>query len=276
MKPDLRRIRIGIEVSGRVNWYENAGWNIKVTGTKYANPLQNECTVTIKGLSEMTRDFILTETSPFNSNKTPKKMFVEVGRQSTGLFRIFTGDITSADPGGPPDVDITLKSKTKSSKAKEVIAVSGPAITKLSGIAQRVADEVGVGLDFRATDKNIANFSFSGAALSLVNSLQEAGGVKAFVDDETLFVKDYAKALVGRTKVLSMNTGMVGIPKATEKGIDVTFQIDSESVLGGTLLLESKFNKSINGGYVIDQLKFEATSHDDQFWYTATCSRYDK
>lgn len=33
---DLRRIRVGIEVAERLQWYE--GLRIKANGTKYANP----------------------------------------------------------------------------------------------------------------------------------------------------------------------------------------------------------------------------------------------
>lgn len=272
-KVDPRRIRIGIEVSGRINWYEGEGMYIRVTGTKYANALKNDATAVIKGLSEPVRDFILTETSPFNSNKSPKRLLVEVGRVSTGLFRIFTGDITSADPSSPPDVDINIKAKTQSTQDGNVIAVQGSEKASLSSISQRVADELGVGLEFQATDKLIANFSFTGAALKMVNLLQDAGGVRAFVDDETLIVKDREKAVLGRLKVLNMNSGMVGIPKGTEKGVDVTFLIDSESLLGGMLKLESKFNKALNGNYIIDQLKFDVSTHDDPFFYTATCTR---
>lgn len=272
-KVDPRRIRIGIEVSGRINWYEGEGMYIRVTGTKYANALKNDATAVIKGLSEPVRDFILTETSPFNSNKSPKRLLVEVGRVSTGLFRIFTGDITSADPSSPPDVDINIKAKTQSTQDGNVIAVQGSEKASLSSISQRVADELGVGLEFQATDKLIANFSFTGAALKMVNLLQDAGGVRAFVDDETLIVKDREKAVLGRLKVLNMNSGLVGIPKGTEKGVDVTFLIDSESLLGGMLQLESKFNKALNGNYIIDQLKFDVSTHDDPFFYTATCTR---
>lgn len=272
MPVDLRRIRVGIEVSGQINWYE--GLRVKASGTKYANPLQNECQVTIGGLKASVRDYILSETSPYNSNRTPKRLVLECGRVSTGLFRIFTGDILSAEPGPPPEVEITLKAKTQSAQSGNIVAISGSAISKLSGISRRVADEMNLGLDFQALDKNIGNFSFSGAAIKLVNQLQETGNVRAFIDDESLIVKDYDKALSGRLKILNINSGMVGIPKQTEKGVDVTFLIDSESLLGGMLRLESKFNKAINGDYIIDQLKFEVATHDDPFFYTATCTRY--
>lgn len=269
--PDLRRIRFGIEISGKINWYE--GLRVRASGTKFANAQQNECTLTVTGLSMTTRDHLLTETSPFNSNRTPKRLIIEVGRVSTALFRIFIGDIVSAEPSSPPDVDVIIKAKTQSAQAGNVVAIASGPLSKLSAISQRVADEIGLGLDFQAIDKNVSNFSYTGAALKMVNLLQDSGGVRAFIDDEILIVKNYGQALSGRIRILSVDTGMVGIPKATEKGLDVTFLIDSESLLGGMLRLDSKMNKSLNGDYVIDQLKFDVASHEDPFFYSATCSQ---
>ena len=269
--PDLRRIRFGIEISGRINWYE--GLRVRAGGTKFANAQQNECTLTVSGLSMSTRDHLLTETSPFNSNRTPKRLIIEVGRVSTALFRIFIGDIVSAEPSAPPDVDVIIKAKTQSAQSGNIVAIASGPISKLSAISQRVADEIGLGLDFQALDKNISNFSYTGAALKMVNLLQDSGGVRAFIDDETLIVKNYGSALSGSIRILGADTGMVGIPKATEKGLDVTFLIDSESLLGGMIRLDSKMNKSLNGDYVIDQLKFDVASHEDPFFYSATCSR---
>lgn len=271
---DLRAIRIGIEVSGRMNYYSAVdGMRIKASGTKYANATQNDCRVTISNLRRDTRDFLLTETSPFNKNRTPKRLVVEVGRISTGLFKIYTGDIISAEPSSPPDVDIVLKSKTGNAANGSVVSKSAQASSKLSAIAAGVASDIGAALDFQALDKLIANYTYTGGALGQVNRLAEAGGVRAFVDDTRLIVQDFDKAVQGRVKILNMNSGMVGIPKATEKGVEVTYLIDGESVLGGTLRLQSKFNRSLNGDYKIDQLKFDVASHEDPFFYQATCSR---
>lgn len=268
---DLRRIRFGIEISGKINWYE--GLRVRASGTKFANAQQNECTLTVTGLSMTTRDHLLTETSPFNSNRTPKRLILEVGRVSTAVFRIFIGDIVSAEPSSPPDVDVIIKAKTQAAQSGNVVSIASGPLSKLSAISQRVADEIGLGLDFQAIDKNVSNFSYTGAALKMVNLLQDSGSVRAFIDDEILIVKNYGQALSGRIRILSVDTGMVGIPKATEKGLDVTFLIDSESLLGGMLRLDSKINKSLNGDYVIDQLKFDVASHEDPFFYSATCSQ---
>lgn len=268
---DLRRIRIGIEIRGQLHLYE--GLRVSVTGTKYANPLQNECTIVMDGLNKETRDFLLTETSQFNNNRTPKRITVEVGRVSTGLFMLYTGDIISAQISSPPDVTLTISAKTNNANGGNIVTYSGRPLMQLSEIAEVVAANNSLRLDFQASDKNIANYTFNGAAAAQVADLQRAGNVRAFVDDGSLIVKDYNQVVRGRRRVVSMASGMVGIPKPTEQGVEVTYLIDGESSLGGQLTLNSKMNKSLNGDYVINQLKFEVSSHSDPFFYTALCSR---
>lgn len=270
---DLRIVRVGVEVAGRINYYNSSEeFRVKASGTKYANASQNDCTVTISGLNRETRDFLLTETSPFNKRGS-NLLVVEVGRASLGFFRVFEGDIISSEPGSPPDVDITLKAKTGASRNWQMVSRSAQPLAKLSTIANSVASDIGARLDFQATDKNIANYTYTGGALGQINRLAEAGGVRAFLDDNKLIVQNYNDPVKGRIKVINMNSGMVGIPKATEKGVTVTYLIDGESVLGGLLRLESMFNKTLSGDYKIDQLKFDVASHDNPFFYQALCSR---
>lgn len=268
---DRRVIRVGIEIAGRINWYD--GLRVKASGTKYANPLQNDCTLTISGLSMSVRDRILTDTSPYNPSPTPRRLIIDAGRESYGTFRLFIGDITSAEPGPPPDVDLVIKAKTENAQAMNVAAVSFGATTRLSNIAQQTAKEIGVGLLFEAADKSIANWSFTGPALKLVRRLEDMGNVRAFIDDDLLIVKNMGSVLRGAVRVLNLDSGLVGIPKATEKGLDVTFLIDRETKLGGMLRLDSRMNKALNGDYSIDQLKFDVATHEDPFFYQAQCTR---
>lgn len=271
---DLRAIRVGIEISGKIYYYQSLdGMRIRASGIKRANATQNECTVVMSNLKRETRDFLITETSPFNENKSPKRLILEVGRVSLGLFQIFVGDIVSTEPSSPPDVDLEIKAKTGSANNTVVISRAAGPRTNLSELSARVAQDLGAMLDFQATDKLVANYQYTGGALGQVNRLAEAGGVRAFLDDNTLLVQDRDKATEGRIKVLNMNSGMVGIPKVDEKGLKVSYLIDGESPLGGLLRLESKFNKAANGDYRIDQLGFEVASHEDPFFYHAVCTR---
>lgn len=268
---DLRRVRVGVEVSGQIKWYE--GLRVKASGTKYADPMQNDCTVTISGLSRETRDYLLTETSPFNNNRTPKRIILEVGRVSTGVFQLFIGDIVSSEPSSPPDLDLTIKAKTQNAQAGKIVSKAGPSSARLSDLSRQVAADLGLTLEFDAQDKNIGNYQHTGAALKQVDKLSAAGGVVAYIDNDRLVVKDALKPLTNRVRILNKDSGMVGVPKITEKGITVQFLIDPETTLGGALRIESKINPAINGDYVINQLKFEVASHDTPFFYTANGAR---
>lgn len=268
---DLRRVRVGIEVSDRINWYE--GLRITASGTKYASAMQNECAVTIDGLSQDVRDYILAETSPFRVPRVPRRLIVEAGRISSGVHRMFSGDVITAEISEPPDVRLTLTAKTGAWAAGQVVSDSGPPMEPLSAIARRAARHCGVALSFEATEKNVASFIYSGGAAGMVDALQRVGGVRAFIDDGVLYVTDTSQPVRGRHRILTRDTGMVGIPKPTVRGVDVTYLIDGESSVGGALTVESKLNPSVNGTYKIQQLSFELSSHDDPFFYTAICAR---
>ena len=167
---DPRRIRLGIEVSGALKWYE--GFNIKATGTKYANPTQNDCNATIIGIDMASRDYILTETSPFNANRTPKRLILEVGTVELGTFQLFVGDIFSAEPMSPPDVGLTIKANTQGAAMGKMVAKSGGESSKLSALAKSVADDLGLNLVFEATDKDVGNYQHTdfASADSLLDS----------------------------------------------------------------------------------------------------------
>ena len=75
---DNRRVRLGIEVGNSIKYFE--GLNIYASGTKYASGIQNEIDVKITNLSKADRDYIMTETSPYNKNRTQqKKLILEAG-----------------------------------------------------------------------------------------------------------------------------------------------------------------------------------------------------
>ena len=268
---DLRLLRVGIEVSGEIRLYD--GLWVSASGTKFANPLQNEAEVRISNLAKDVRDYLLTETSPFNANKTPKRIFVEAGRVSTGYFRLFEGDITECVPSQAPDITLTLKAKTKQFSKGDIVAKSEAAQAPLSRIAQNAASTLGLSLIFEATDKNISNYNFTGSALKEVEKISDVGGVNAYVDDTVLVVKNYNAPLRQAAHTLSESTGMIGQPELTEQGVRVSFLLDPNAKLGGELVLESKTNPAVSGRYVIYKLSFDVTNRDNAFYSIAECKR---
>lgn len=268
---DQRIIRLGVEVNGELRVFD--GLQVRASGEKFANPLQDTCTVTVSNLARDTRNFLLTETSPFNKNRTPKLLRIEAGRQSSGVAVVFEGDITEASPSMGPDIELTLTAKTGNFSKGRVIAMSQAAVTPLSRIAEQVAKEVGVSLTFEAQDKQIGNFSFTGAALKLVDKLAQAGGVDAFIDGAQLIVKDRNVALRNVVHVLSAESGMIGLPEATEQGVRVQYLYDPNSRVGGGLEIASQANPSLSGKYVIYKLGFDIATHSTPFYTIAEAKR---
>lgn len=270
---DQRILRIGIEVSGEMRVFE--GLAMTARGSKLASETQNSCDIEILNLSRDVRNYILTETSPFNKNKTPKRAFVEAGRVSTGTARVFMGEIISSSPTQPPDIGLSLKVQTGAFQKGNLVARSGPAKEKLSTIAQGIANDIGATLEFEAEDKFIANFSFSGAALKQIGALAAAGRVDAFQDDETLVVKDAGKPRQNRVKVINSGSGMIGIPEATERGVRVVTLFDLETELGAQMDLSSELNPSLDGSYTMYKLDFDLASRAEAWYYDIEASRND-
>lgn len=268
---DPRIVRVGVQVGNYINWYTDLA--ITAEGSKTTNETQAECTVTLTNLTKDVRDYLLKETSPFNKKKDKKLLIVEAGRRSTGAKRIFEGDITETSISQPPDIELTLKALANNSLKGKVIANTQPEQTPLSQIAQKVAEDLELSLNFQATDKNIARYSFTGSALKQVKKLAEAGNVNAYIDGEFLIVKDLNQPVSGRRRVLNAENGMVGIPEPTEKGIRVRFFIDTTTELGSNLRIESELNPSVSGSYTVYKLSFSISNRDLPFYWIAEATR---
>lgn len=269
---DPRIIRFSVEVNGQLRVYEDA-W-IVASGTKYANALQNECSIAIANLSREVRHYLLTETSPFNRNRTPKRVVLEVGRQSIGTGRIFVGDIVSVTPSQPPDIILTIKAKTGAFLKGNVASMAMPTpMSDLSQVAGTVASTLGLDLVFEAQDRKVQNWSYTGGALQSTEKLGEATAVNAYVDDDRLVVKDYNAPLSGYSHVLSKDNGMIGIPEADEFGCKVKILMDPRVRLGSRLTLRSQMNPAMDGNYTIYKLGFDVATRDTQFYWTAFCMR---
>lgn len=269
---DPRLMEIGIEINGRMKLY-NQDLSLYASGTKFGNSNQNECTVQLFNLDKATQDYLVSESSPWNQNKTPKRLVVKAGRVSYGLSTIFTGNIITAKPGQRPDIGTSIRALTSNFQKGSIVSRTQPGITPLSKIAAGIASDLGLPLNFQAQDRQIANYNFSGAVPKQVDRLSEMGNINAYVDEGSLVVKDNLAPLTGRTRILNVNTGLIGDPETTELGIRATFLLDNSTVLGGGLRLESVKSPALNGLYVIYKLSFDISSRDKPFYWIAEARR---
>ena len=220
-------------------------------------------------------DYLLSETSPFNKNRTSKKIILEAGRKSYGTTKVFDGNIGTAEPTEPPDIGLKFTCQEGQFLKGKLVSSAQAGSVPLSRIAKGVAADTGLELNFQATDKNISNYAFTGGALRQVDKLGSLGAVEAFVDGNQLVVKDINVPLTGKLRILNENSGMVGIPKITEQGIKVTMLLDNQTTLGGALEIESKIYPTTNGRYAIFKMPWAISSRQKPFYWIPEGVRLD-
>lgn len=248
--------------------------NINATGTKFVDPTQNECTITIDNLKRDTRNQLATHLTPFNYSDKRKHVKLSAGRVSTGLFLMYEGDIVDCYPSQPPNIVLTIKSKTAQFFKNDVLAQSYAVSTPLSIISKDVAASMSLTHVFQATDRNIANYSYTGPTIKQINKLSDMGQVDAYIDDGNLVVKDRGVSLENISHSLSSETGMIGQPELTEYGVRVRCLLSPSVVLGGELDLISTSNPSLNGKYTIYRTGFQIASRDVPFYTIIEATRY--
>ena len=250
----------------------DGGLDIKASGTKYANALQNECRLTISNLKKETRNQLATQLTPYNYDQARKSVSIYAGRESTGLFLLYKGDIIEATISQPPDVTLNIRSMALAWYKLNYVAQAHNISSPLSAIANGIGFSLGTPVDFQATDKSIANYSYSGSAAKQIDKLNEMG-VDAYEDNGTLIVKDTGSSL-SQVHVLSKDSGMIGTPTLTEYGVRVKMLLAPSITLGGQIDLNSSLNPVLNGKYQICKLGFEIASRDTPFYGIAECSKY--
>jgi hypothetical protein len=275
---DPRMLKIVLDIGSTQYTFEDDGTSsylyLTAKGTKFANAIQNECQVEIGNLSADLKNEILTQTSPYANPAVDKSMTVYAGRVSTGYAMIYTGDITESKVTQPPDVFVTLSTKTCHNKKSTVGSRHKAGANKFSLISAGVAQDLGLTLNFQSTDKFINNYNHNGSITGQVDKLNDLDNNSCcYVDDKTLVVKPKYNPLPNFVTTVNQNTGMIGIPETTDKGTKIIFLLDNNTRLGGAVTLTSELNPSLNGTYVIYKLGFNIANRDNPFYYEAECVR---
>lgn len=271
---DNRLLRVSVDVRGRRESYEDVA--ITVSGTKYANTNQGECNISIANLRKETTDYILSETAPFRRNRTNIPILVEAGRDSTGFSTVYVGSIFRSSISQPPDSVMSMRCLNLQFNSGQVVSKTMPAQTSVADIARSIADDLGLSMIFEADEKQIANYSFTGAANKQLERLEEMGNFDVFTDNQQMFVKNRGQTLIGRTRDVNIDNGLIGVPTLTETGARLTLLYDANTVVGGRANLVSAQYPGSSGQYSIYKIDYELTNRDVPFYNVAHCIRINQ
>jgi hypothetical protein len=282
---DPRIIEIDIVLPDQTYTF-SGDYSIYASGSKFGCATMNSCSLRIDNLTKELRNTILTLASPLlsppsnnpafaNSQAATRKPVIlnlKAGRQSTGVFLLFTGNVISCEVTQPPDIGIVLRSLTNNFNMSLLANIQQPAVTQLSEIAQTIAIQNGLFIDFEASDKQIDNYSFTGALNNNLEKLNQMGGIQAGVDNGTMWVINAGSVRKNTGFTISESTGMVGIPQVTDQGVTVKVMMNSAILVGGQVTIQSVTNPAANGTFKVAKMDYEIASREQPFWYTLLCS----
>lgn len=267
---DQRLVEVDIKLPSGTLTFSNL--SIYATGQKFMSAVSATCQIKLYNLTRAQRQQVITLSSPLVQPRVPIFVNLKVGRQSYGMFLLFSGQMVLADVLQPPDIGIVLNAIANSAQTGLIQNTQYPANTPLATIGAGVAQAGGWNLNNQCSNKSISNFSYTGSPLDGVTELNQMGGVQACVDNGTLIMINSTGSVNGQPYQLNQSTGMVGIPQVTDQGIIVRMMVNNQIQIGGRVTVKSVTNPAANGTYKILQIFYEIASRDQPFWYTLICS----
>jgi hypothetical protein len=261
---DNRLLKIELEVGNTIRTYTDL--DISASGTKVTNERPNEFTISITNISKEIREKILSESNVLDRNVKNKKISVYAGRKSTGYTLIFKGDIRQAKATQPPDIKIEFQTFTSDALKYESTLRSGGEFIKLSALSQKIATSLQKRLVFEATDKQVGSYSYTGSKLKEVEKLAEAGNVNAYIDDDTLVVKNSNVPLKGFEFNIDKNNGMIGKPEINERGVTVKILFDPRVIVGSKINITSEFEPNANGSWTVFKITYDLQNRNQSFY----------
>lgn len=147
---------------------------------------------------------------------------LEAGDSVNGMAVVFQGTITNAwsDFQASPDISFHVEAHTGLLEAVQPIQPSsfrGPA--SVAVIMSGLATQMGLAFENSGVTTVLANPYFYGSARNQAQSCAEAANIEWIIDNGKLAIWPKLQSRGGQIPLVSAETGMVGYPAYTSKGI---------------------------------------------------------
>lgn len=252
------------------------GLNVQFSIQKQCYAFGGQGQISIANLTLDDINYLTTFSSPYLSPTQRKQISLSAGYEGN-VQEIYVGDIVTALPN-KRGADIWLDVKAITSYYTSSTIVSKTIMggkTSLQDICKQAAQWKGLNFSWLATQqKTIDSFHYTGSlngALRKINSLNS--DILIFEDEKTLKVIDAKNPQGLGMRLVSENTGMVGIPKVDAFGVEITTLLDNTVKLGSTIKLESKLIPTASGEYWVYSVHHHGSLRGNEFYSTFKCRR---
>lgn len=177
-----------------------------------------------------------------NAIRVKNTILIAAGDAETGMQNVFQGVISEAfgDYNAAPDVPFNVIAYAAYDAAlKPVGAISYQGATDVGGIMQTISNEMGLIFENNGVDVKLSNPYLPGTNLDRVRALASAADFRWTMDRQVLAIWPRNGARSGEVPIVSSETGMIGYPSLSSKGMDIRMAFNWNMRLGGNVMVES-------------------------------------
>ncbi len=237
------RCRITLGEGGREKFIE--GLAIEVHIDKPSLPDKNRASIAVRGMLDRDMDE-LTQLSFKPREARNNRIIVEAGEGKT-LSQAFVGEITSAyaDFNAAPDVLFRIEAMSGFYPAVFPDPPwSGQGEVAVTTIIEELARKVGYAFNARNIGARLLNPVLTGTPLEKALAAAKQVGLTLLVDDGAMILLPENQAREGSPVLISGETGMIGYPSFSSRGIAVRTCYNPALVHKGLIRVESVVKKA--------------------------------
>lgn len=248
-----------------------SGLRMTAEVTKPGGPSMGAANVRVYGLPFEMMNKLTTIGVINNATRVKNTILIAAGDAETGMQNIFQGVIFEAfgDYNAAPDVAFNVIAYANYEAAlKPVGALSYEGSTDVGGILQTISNEMGLIFENNGVDVKLSNPYLPGTNLDRVRALATAADFRYSMDRQVLAIWPRNGERKGEKPIISAETGMIGYPSFSSKGMNIRLTFNWNLNLGETIVVQSELPMACGEWNLHAVSHSIATEMPDGPWFT--------
>jgi len=206
------------------------------------------------------------------SVRLKNEIYLDAGDDETGLQNVFQGTIFDAwaDYNSAPDVGFNIIAYAGLAAAvKPVNPTSYPGSASVSQIMQDLAIEADLAFEDYGVSVQLSNPYFQGTTLAKIRACARAAKIFHVVERGALVIAPYTSQRGSVIPEVSPETGMVGYPSLSSKGMQINLIFNIDILLQGTINVTSSVPMACGKWCVTNLSHSLSCEMPDGPWFTS-------
>ncbi len=244
----IKQLEVKITL-GSGTFGEDVGNEVTLTGFRMTADLMlpggdsmGRCKLRVFGLREDVMNQLTTIGVVNTAIKAKNSITLSAGDSEAGMSEVFKGTIYDAwaDYSGAPNVAFNIDAYAGLVAAlKPVETTSYKGATDVAVIMADLASEMGLELQNNGVSGTLSNPYLPGTTLTKLRIVAAAVGINYVIERDVLAIWPTTGSRAGGVPIVSAETGMVGYPTLSSKGMTVRMMFNPNVRIGGDIQVES-------------------------------------